>query len=170
MFNVLEIGDGESNDHMEANDTFQQETITDVVPIDIENNVQYCRDNVELEVIQEDEIMAEHRKDDENEVFYLPNTKSGESWQDMQCVQHTGMFDVPEIGDGEFNDYIEANDAFQQKTITDVVSIDIENNVQYRRDDVEPKVIQEDEIIVEHRKDDENKEHDITHDNMDYDM
>ena len=52
---------------MEANDAFQQETITDIVLINIEDNVQYCRDNIEPEVIREDEIMAEHRDDDKNE-------------------------------------------------------------------------------------------------------
>ena len=69
----------------------------------------------------------------------------------MQCIQHRGVFDVPEVGDGESNDHMEANDAFQQETMTDVVPIDIEDNVQYCSDDVEPKVIREDEIMAEHR-------------------
>uniref|UniRef100_A0A2N9HD91 DUF4218 domain-containing protein n=1 Tax=Fagus sylvatica TaxID=28930 RepID=A0A2N9HD91_FAGSY len=84
----------------------------------------------------------------------------------VQCVQHRGVFDVPEVGDGESNDHMEANDAFQQETMTDVVPIDIEDNVQYCSDDVEPKVIREDEIMAEHRDDDENEEHDIVDDDF----
>ncbi len=80
------------------------------------------------------------------------------------------MFDVPEIGDGESNDHMEANDAFQQENITNVVPIDIEDNVQYCRDDIEPEVIREDEIMAEHRDDDENEEHDIVDDDLDPDM
>uniref|UniRef100_A0A2N9GFL9 Nudix hydrolase domain-containing protein n=1 Tax=Fagus sylvatica TaxID=28930 RepID=A0A2N9GFL9_FAGSY len=104
------------------------------------------------------------------QVFYLPDTKSGEPWQVVQCIQHRGVFDVPEVGDGESNDHMEANDAFQQETITDVVPIDIEDNVQYCRDDVELEVIREDEIMAEHRDDDENEEHDIVDDDLDPDM
>uniref|UniRef100_A0A2N9GCW6 Transposase-associated domain-containing protein n=1 Tax=Fagus sylvatica TaxID=28930 RepID=A0A2N9GCW6_FAGSY len=60
--------------------------------------------------------------------------------------------------------------AFQQETITNVVPIDIQDNVQYCRDDVEPEVIREDEIMAEHRDDDENEEHDIVDDDLDPDM
>jgi hypothetical protein len=62
------------------------------------------------------------------QVFYLLDTKSGEPWQVVQWVQHRGVFDVSEVGDGESNNHMEAKDAFQQETITDV-PIDIEDNV-----------------------------------------
>ena len=80
------------------------------------------------------------------------------------------MFDVPEVGNGEFNDHMEANDAFQQEAITDVVPIDIGDNIQYCRDDVEPELIREYEITEEHRENNENEEHDILDDDMDPDM
>uniref|UniRef100_A0A2N9GD45 DUF4218 domain-containing protein n=1 Tax=Fagus sylvatica TaxID=28930 RepID=A0A2N9GD45_FAGSY len=64
--------------------------------------------------------------------FYLPDSKSGESWQVVQCVQYRRVFDVP--------------------------------------DDVEPEVIREDEIMAEHRDDDENEEHDIADDDVDPDL
>ena len=48
------------------------------------------------------------------QVFYLRDTKLGGHWQVVQCVQLRGVFDVPEVGDGESNNDTEANDTFQQ--------------------------------------------------------
>ncbi|XP_028069370.1 uncharacterized protein LOC114271905 [Camellia sinensis] len=50
-------------------------------------------------------------------VFYLNDTKWGQPWQVVQQVQHRGVFDVPEVGDGEPQDQPEFNDAFQQENI-----------------------------------------------------
>ena len=47
------------------------------------------------------------------QVFYLRDTKWGESWYIVQCVQYRGVFDVPEVGDEESTDQTEANEAFQ---------------------------------------------------------
>ena len=47
----------------------------------------------------------------------------------MQCIQHSGVFDVPEVGGGESNDNTEDSDAFQQEAIVDVVPINVEDNI-----------------------------------------
>ncbi|KAL7243142.1 hypothetical protein ACSBR1_015543 [Camellia fascicularis] len=71
VFDVPEVGDGESLDEPEENDVFQQENITDVVPIDIGPNVQCYGDGVEAEVVtrvrSSDETMIENRVDKQNE-------------------------------------------------------------------------------------------------------
>lgn len=68
---VPEVGDGESLHEPEENDVFQQENITDVVPIDIGPNVQCYRDGVEAEVVtrvrSSDETMIQKRADKQNE-------------------------------------------------------------------------------------------------------
>ena len=51
----------------------------------------------------------------------------------MQCIQHKGVFDVPEVRDGESN-------AFQQEAIIDIVPINVEDNVKYCMGDIEAKV------------------------------
>ena len=53
MFDVLEVKDRESNDNTKANDIFQQEAIVDIVPINVEDNIQYCMGDVEVEVVPE---------------------------------------------------------------------------------------------------------------------
>ena len=54
MFDVLEVRGGESNDNTEDNDAFQQETIVDVVPINVEDNIiEYCMGDVKTEVVFE---------------------------------------------------------------------------------------------------------------------
>ena len=54
VFNVLEVGGGESNDNTEDSDAFQQEAIVDVVPINVEDNIiEYCMGDVETEVVLE---------------------------------------------------------------------------------------------------------------------
>ncbi len=58
---------------MEANDVFQQEIITGIVPIEVANNDQYCRDDVKAEVIPIDETMAEHGDNNEDEEHDIPD-------------------------------------------------------------------------------------------------
>ena len=91
-------------------------------------------------------------------------------WQVVQCVQLRGVFDVPEVGDGESNDDTEANDAFQQETIAGVVPIEVANNDRYCRDDVEAEVIPTDETMAEHGGNNEDEEHGIPDVDMDVDM
>ena len=45
------MGDRESNDQTEVNDAFQQEAISDGIPIDVEDNVQYYKGGIEVENI-----------------------------------------------------------------------------------------------------------------------
>ena len=62
----------------------------------------------------------------------------------MQCIQHRGVFDVPEVGVGESNDNTEDSDAFQQEAIVDVVPINVEDNIiEYCMGDVETEVVPE---------------------------
>ncbi|THG10432.1 hypothetical protein TEA_003981 [Camellia sinensis var. sinensis] len=71
VFDVPEVGAGESLHEPEKNDVFQQENNTNVVPIDIGPNVQCYRDGVEAEVVtrvrSSDETMIENRADKQNE-------------------------------------------------------------------------------------------------------
>ena len=65
------VGDGESNE------AFQQEAISDVVPIDVvpidvEDNVQYCKGGIEVENIPED--LGEQGNNNEDEVHNIPNS------------------------------------------------------------------------------------------------
>ena len=53
MFDVPEVGGGESNDNTKDSDAFQQEAIVDVVPINVEDNIEYCMGDVETEIIPE---------------------------------------------------------------------------------------------------------------------
>ena len=50
---------------------------------------------------------------------------------------------MPKVGDGESNDQTEANDAFQQEAISDGISIDVEDNVQYYKGGIEVENIPE---------------------------
>ena len=62
----------------------------------------------------------------------------------MQSIQHMGVFDVPEAEGEESNDKTENSDAFQQETIVDIVSINIEDNIiDYCIGDVETEVVLE---------------------------
>ena len=77
VFDVPEASDGELLDLTENYDVFQQENNTDVVPIDIDPIVQYCRDDVEFIVISAvgslDEIMEENRDDEGDEEHNIPD-------------------------------------------------------------------------------------------------
>ena len=46
------------------------------------------------------------------QVFYLQDTKLGEPWKIVQCIQHRGVFDVSEVGGGESNDNTEDSGTF----------------------------------------------------------
>ena len=96
------------------------------------------------------------------QVFYSRDTKWGESWHVVQCVQYRGVFDVPKVGDGE------SNEAFQQEAISDVVLIDVEDNVQYCKGGIEVKNIPED--LGEQGDNNEDEVHNIPDSDMDLDM
>ena len=52
MFDVLEVGSGESNDNTKNSNPFQQEAIVDVVPINVEDNIiEYNMGDVETKVV-----------------------------------------------------------------------------------------------------------------------
>ena len=88
----------------------------------------------------------------------------------MQSIQHRGVFDVPKVGGGKFNDNTEDSDAFQQEAIIDIVSINVEDNIiDYCMGDVETEVVLEGETS---RDANQNEEHDIPDVDldMDYDM
>ena len=51
MFDVSEVKGGQSNDKTKDSDAFQQEAIVDVVPINVEDNIEYCMGDVETEVV-----------------------------------------------------------------------------------------------------------------------
>ena len=70
MFDVLEVKDRESNDNTKANDVFQQEAIVDVVPINVEDNIQYCMGDVEVEVVPEG---GASRDTNQNKEHDIPN-------------------------------------------------------------------------------------------------
>ena len=106
--------------------------------------------------------------------FKIPNwvnlEKLCERWKIVQSIQHRRVFDVPEVGGGEPNDNTEDSDAFQQETIVDVVSINVEDNIiDYYMGDVEIEVVLEGRTS---RDANENEEHDIPDVDlyMDYDM
>ncbi|XP_028068682.1 uncharacterized protein LOC114271251 [Camellia sinensis] len=102
-------------------------------------------------------------------VFYLNDTKWGQPWQVVQRVQHKGVFDVPEVGDGEPPDQLEFNDAFQQENINSVVPINIEDIIRFHRDDIEVEVISNN-TKRDGRDDEEDEELGILDDDMDPDM
>ena len=52
MFDVPEVRGEESNDNTEDSDAFQQKAI-DVVPINVEDNIEYCMSDVKAKVIPE---------------------------------------------------------------------------------------------------------------------
>ena len=69
MFNVLEVGGGESNDNTEDSDAFQQEAIVDVVSINAEDNIiDYCMSDVETEVVLEGETSRDANENEEHDI------------------------------------------------------------------------------------------------------
>ena len=71
MFDVPEVGGGESNDNTEDSDAFQQKAIVDVVPINVEDNIiEYWMGDVETEVVPE---CGTSRDANQNEKHDIPN-------------------------------------------------------------------------------------------------
>ncbi|XP_057484999.1 uncharacterized protein LOC130771413 [Actinidia eriantha] len=123
----------------------------------------YCMSiNVKSRWYQSDPfILPSHAK----QVFYLKDTKWGEPWQVVQLVQQRGVFDVPEVRDGELSDLEESSEAFQQESITSALSIDIEDDIQYHREDVEVEVIERVGPLDE-TYDEDDEDHEIMGDNI----
>ncbi|KAF7149942.1 hypothetical protein RHSIM_Rhsim02G0156400 [Rhododendron simsii] len=136
----------------------------------------YCTSiNVKSQWCQSDPFILPSQA---KQVFYLKDTKWGER----------GVFDLPEVGDGEPLDSPECTDAFQQERMTSGVPIDIEGNIRFRREDVEVEVIarvgplhetaenltddkvDEDEIIGEDMNDEAGEDDEISNADMDPDM
>ena len=71
VFDVSEVGGGESNDNTEDSDAFQQEAIIDVLSINVEDNIiDYCMGDVETEVVLEGRTS---RDANENEEYDIPD-------------------------------------------------------------------------------------------------
>ncbi|XP_023882805.1 uncharacterized protein LOC111995129 [Quercus suber] len=71
VFDVPEVGGGESNDNTEDSDEFQQEAIVDVISINVEDNIiDYCIGDVETKVVLEGETS---RDANENEKHDIPD-------------------------------------------------------------------------------------------------
>lgn len=79
------------------------------------------------------------------------------------------MFDVPEVGNGEPSDQPKFNYAFQQENINLVVPINIEDIIQFHRDDIEAEVIPN-RTNRDGGDDEEDEELGILDDDMDPDM
>ncbi|KAF7141795.1 hypothetical protein RHSIM_Rhsim06G0086100 [Rhododendron simsii] len=105
-----------------------------------------------------------------------------------RLVKQMGVFDLPEVGDGESLDSPECTDVFQQESMTLGVPIDIEGNIRFRREDAEVEVIvgvrplhetienliddevdEEHEIIGEDINDEAGEDDEIFDADMDYD-
>ena len=71
VFDVPEVGGGESNDNTEDSDAFQQEAIVNVVSINVEDNIiDYCMGDVETEAVLEG---GTSRDANQNEEHDIPN-------------------------------------------------------------------------------------------------
>ena len=106
-------------------------------------------------------ILPSHAK----QVFYLKDTKWGEPWQVVQLVQQRGVFDVPEVRDGEPLDLEESSEVFQQDSITSALPINIEDDIRYHREDVEVEVIERVGPLDE-TYDEDDEDHEIMGDNI----
>ena len=70
VFDVPKVESEESNDNTENSDTFQQEAIVDVVPINVEDNIiEYCIGDVETEVVPEGGISRDTNHNEENGIL-----------------------------------------------------------------------------------------------------
>ena len=70
VFNVPEVDGGEFSDNTEDSDEFQQEAIVDVVPINAEDNIEYCMGDVEAEVVPKG---GTSRDANQNEEYDIPD-------------------------------------------------------------------------------------------------
>ena len=87
MFDVLEVEEGESNDNIEANDVFQQEEIIDVVPINVEDNVQYYIGDVEVEVVHEGGTLRDANQNEEHGILAL-GKNNDRDYDILICIVH----------------------------------------------------------------------------------
>lgn len=78
------------------------------------------------------------------QVFYVNDTSKGKNWRVVERVRHRGVWDVPEQDDV-------SNIAFQQDEPTDGIPIlDGDTNISYNKDDVDPEVVVDDELMEDH--------------------
>ena len=68
VFNVPEVGGGESSDNTEDSDEFQQEAIVDVVPINAEDNIEYCMGAVETKVVPEGGTSRDTNRNEKDDI------------------------------------------------------------------------------------------------------
>ena len=69
MFDIPEVGGGESNDNIEDSDAFQQEAIINVVSINVEENIiEYCMGDVETEVVLERRTSRDANQNEEHDI------------------------------------------------------------------------------------------------------
>ncbi|XP_075675136.1 uncharacterized protein LOC142644396 [Castanea sativa] len=69
VFDVPEVGGGESNDNTEDSDAFQQEAIVDVVSINVEDNIiDYYMGDVETEVVLEGGTSRDANQNEEHDI------------------------------------------------------------------------------------------------------
>ena len=68
MFDVSEVKGGQSNDNTKDSDAFQQEAIVDVVPINVEDNIEYCMGDVETEVVLERRTSRDANQNEEHDI------------------------------------------------------------------------------------------------------
>ena len=69
VFDVPEVGGGESNDNKEDGDTFQQEAIVDIVSINVEDNIiDYCMGDVETEAVLEGGTSRDANQNEEHDI------------------------------------------------------------------------------------------------------
>ena len=69
VFDVSEVGAGESNDNTKDSNTFQQEAIVDVVSINVEDNIiDYCMGDVEIEVVLEGRTSRDANQNEEHDI------------------------------------------------------------------------------------------------------
>ena len=72
MFDVLKVGDRESNDNTKDSDAFQQEAIVDVVIINVEDNIiKYCMDDIETEVVPEGGTSRDANQNEEHGILNI---------------------------------------------------------------------------------------------------
>ena len=69
VFDISEVGGGESNDNIEDSDAFQQEAIINVVSINVEENIiEYCMGDVETEVVLERRTSRDANQNEEHDI------------------------------------------------------------------------------------------------------
>ena len=93
MFDVPEVGDGESNDNIEANDVFQQEEIIDVDPINVEDNVQYYIGDVEVEIVHEGGTSRDANQNEEHGILDL-DMNNDMDYDILICIVHNSCLKV----------------------------------------------------------------------------